>query len=83
MDLKGIDAVLKAMRAFPNNSQLQARACGILCNMSSSTEVSAMLYSSGALELIANAMRSHPDHSEVQYAGCSAMYNMTMDRMCA
>ena len=69
LDTGGFDLVTSEMTNHSDSSNLQARACEVLCNLpiSNTDEVDA------AVKLILSAMKNHKDSSLVQYEGAQAL----------
>lgn len=75
--LGGINAIMKAMRRFPREAELQLCACRALCNISSTAENQLALVDAGAATwLLDNVMESFAGISELQQEAIATLANL-------
>ena len=70
----GVTAVLRAMRAFPENEGVQSACCRALQHISiTNTHCAKTILAEGSIECIVETMRVHFQNEGVQHAGCAAL----------
>jgi hypothetical protein len=69
----GIDAIVTAMRVFPNSAELQAYGCQTLKNMSNTLASQ----KAGGVTALADAMGLHPQSIHVQSEACEALQSQS------
>jgi hypothetical protein len=70
------EAVVAALRAFPDNWVLQYKGCELLAKLLQTADIRRRAFSSGAGEAISTVMRTHIAQLLVQAAGCNAFCNL-------
>lgn len=74
---QGLQAITRAMCAFPSCRQLQECACLALGNLCTQNNNLVLADQAGAVQAVIAAMRAHPSSVAVQSAACEALRNMS------
>eukprot|EP00977_Amphora_coffeiformis_P003865 scaffold768_cov166-Amphora_coffeaeformis.AAC.23 len=74
---QGLQAITRAMCAFPNCRELQECGCLTLGNLCTQNNNLVVADQAGAVQAVIAAMRSHPCSVAVQSAACEALRNMS------
>ena len=74
---QGLQAITRAMVAFPNCRELQECGCLALGNLCTQNNNLVIADQAGAVQTTISAMRLHPASVAVQSAACEALRNMS------
>ena len=69
----GLQLILDAMKAFPDNARLQRHCCEVLQNLAKGTELRKPLIAAGSVECVAKAIRTHMQDETFGEYGSSFM----------
>ena len=73
----GVEAVASALRAHPEDSELQAVCCNVFAALAVNAESRSRMVMAGAVKLVAAALREHPQSIEVQRNGSCALAHLS------
>ncbi|KAL3915579.1 MAG: hypothetical protein SGILL_005582 [Bacillariaceae sp.] len=68
----GIPVIIRTMKAFPDDEDIQGTSCNILNSLTNKVQV----YQNGGVNSFINAMKSHPNSIVVQSAAMEGLYGL-------
>jgi len=77
-DSGGLNAIIWAMKSYPNNPEVQISGCGVLGNMVDGVQESAeyVVKTLNGIDWIVAAMNKFPEDAELQRCACGALDNL-------